>query len=70
MTSLNNVGQVSVKITVSVNLEICEAFEEWEDTEIEAIAAVESLLLGNLRDDDDNRKLDLHRCACCACLRL
>ena len=51
MTSLNKVGQVSVKITVSV-MEICEAFEEWEDSEIEAIAAVESLLLESLRNDD------------------
>ena len=33
-------------------MEICEAFEEWEDSEIEAIAAVESLLLESLRNDD------------------
>ena len=56
MTSLNNVGQVSVivKITgcsVSV-MEICEALDEWEDSEIEAIAAVESLLL----EEDDNEE--------------
>ena len=58
MTSLSNVGQVSVivKITgcsVSV-MEIWEAFEEWEweDSEIEAIAAVESLLL----EEDDNEE--------------
>ena len=34
-------------------MEICEAFEEWEGSEIEAIAAVESLLL---EEDDDEEE--------------
>ena len=35
-------------------MEICEVFEEWEGSEIEAIATVESLLLGEGDDEEES----------------